>query len=360
MVEAAKAIVTFLTQPEWLITLSGIAMALFFWKRDQLVHPRVMLPVALASTLFFVLSCLNDNFRAIVTKPDNIPIVLLLVFVGFLFWLAMYQAVENDKRIANGLPPQEAADEPAKVTVWPNLVYTEMICIILMTVGLVIWSVFIKAPLEEPADPSDSPNPSKAPWYFLGLQEMLVYFDPWLAGVVFPGLIIVGLVAIPFIDRNPKGSGYYTFAERKFAISVFCFGFLVLWVLMVMLGTFLRGPNWNFFGPYEHWDVHKLVPLTNVNLSEYIYVKWMGQQLPESILVREGPGFVLIGLYFLALPPLMAKTFFKNFLRDLGFIRYNLMAFLFLFMLFLPIKMVLRWTMNLKYIVAIPEWFFNI
>ena len=80
---------------------------------------------------------------------------------------------------------------------------------------MIVWSILLKAPLEEPANPTDSPNPSKAPWYFLGLQEMLVYFDPWLAGVVLPSLIIVGLMAIPYIDTNPKGNGYFTFQRAQ-------------------------------------------------------------------------------------------------------------------------------------------------
>ena len=66
-------------------------------------------------------------------------------------------------------------------------------------------------------------------------------------------------MAIPFIDVNPKGSGYYTFKERKWEISIFLFGFVILWVMLIILGTFLRGPNWNFFGPYEFWDVHKVL-----------------------------------------------------------------------------------------------------
>ena len=105
--------------------------------------------------------------------------------------------------------------ESDRVWVWPDLVYTELISLILCSVLLIVWSIFLKAPLEQPANPANTPNPSKAPWYFLGLQEMLVYFDPWLAGVVLPGLIIAGLIAIPYIDKNPKGNGYYTFNERK-------------------------------------------------------------------------------------------------------------------------------------------------
>ena len=138
----------------------------------------------------------------------------------------------------------------------------------------------LQAPLEQPASSTVAPNPSKAPWYFLGLQEMLVYFDPWMAGVVLPTMIIVGLMAIPYIDTNKEGNGYYTIDKRKFAYITFQYGFLVLWVVLILLGTFLRGPNWNFFGPYEFWDLHKLIPLNNVNLSDIVWVQMLGQTKP--------------------------------------------------------------------------------
>src|SRR5579885_245365 len=100
---------------------------------------------------------------------------------------------------------------PDKVHTWPHLVKAEFLIGLLALIGLTIWSIVIDAPMEQPANPTKTPNPSKAPWYFLGLQEMLVYFDPWMAGVVLPSLIIVGLMAIPYIDTNKAGSGYYTF-----------------------------------------------------------------------------------------------------------------------------------------------------
>jgi hypothetical protein len=189
---------------------------------------------------------------------------------------------------------------------------------------------------------------------------MLVYFDPWLAGVVFPGLIIVGLMGIPYIDTNPKGNGYFTLKERKNEITVFLFGFLILWILLVILGTFLRGPNWNFFGPYEYWDVHKLEALVNVNLSEYIWVKGLGMGLPSNPFVREIFGFVVVLGYFLVIPTVLARKWFKGFYNTLGPARYHVMVFLLLSMAALPIKMVLRWLFNLKYIIGIPEYFFNI
>jgi hypothetical protein len=299
----------------------------------------------------------------------------MLFIVAFFTWLAFTRAVDNDQRIADGRPLFEQENND-KILVWPDLVYIELICMVVVTVVLVFWGMALQAPLEEPATAVKTPNPSKAPWYFLGLQEMLVYFDPWLAGVVLPSLILGGLMAIPYIDFNKKGNGYYCFEERKFAISTFLFGFLPLWIAMIVLGTFLRGPNWNFFGIYEYWDVHKLEALSNVNLSEYIWVysplSSLYGGLPVAaagsgvwsqighILLREGPGILAVLLYFMVLPPLLALTVFRNFFQKMGFIRFMVFSNLVLWMAILPAKMVLRWLFNLKYIVAIPEWFFNI
>src|SRR6266513_1683221 len=122
---------------------------------------------------------------------------------------------------------------PDKVHTWPYLVRLEMLVGTFVMAFMTVWSIVVDAPLEEPANPTKTPNPSKAPWYFLGLQEILVYFDPWFAGVVLPSLIIVGLMVIPYVDINPKGNGYYTWSERKFAISPFLVGFIGLWVGMI-------------------------------------------------------------------------------------------------------------------------------
>ena len=126
---------------------------------------------------------------------------------------------ERRPRSTEGVPPLEKLDDE-KVLVWPDLVYTELICMIALTAFLIFWAIWLQAPLEEPASSVKTPNPSKAPWYFLGLQEMLVYYDPWMAGVVLPSLIVVGLMAIPYIDFNKKGNGYYTINERKFAYII--------------------------------------------------------------------------------------------------------------------------------------------
>jgi hypothetical protein len=188
---------------------------------------------------------------------------------------------------------------------------------------------------------------------------MLVYFDPWLAGVVLPTLIVVGLMAIPYIDTNPRGNGYYSFRERKWEIGVFLYGFIVLWSFLIITGTFLRGPNWNFFGPFEYWDPNKLEPLVNIDLSELIWVKALGMPLPRLWVIREIFGIILV-LAYVGLPPLLAMGPFRRFYLKMGAPRYYVGAMLFLVMLALPIKMVLRWLFNLKYIVHIQEIFFNI
>jgi len=369
IVDALKDAINFLTKPEIFITLAAI---LLFWAINTraIWRPRAALIGFTLGAVFVGVSMLDPNFLLIVKKPDNVPIVAMLFLVGFFLWLSMYQAYGNDERIARGEPPMEATPKEAEKTwVWPDLVYTELLCMVIGMIVLVVWGMVFQAPIEEPANPARTPNPSKAPWYFLGLQEMLVYFDPWLAGVVLPSLIIVGLMAIPYIDTNPKGNGYFTFKERKVEISLFLFGFLILWVLLVLLGTFLRGPNWNFFGPYEYWDLHKLLALNNVNLSEYFWVKLLKTGIQDKpMLVRELPGIVLVGIYVFVLPGLLATRYrllgmpigLKKYYEKMGPWRYSVFVLLLLMMFSLPIKMVLRWLFNLKYIVAMPEIFFNI
>jgi cytochrome b/b6/petD-like protein len=354
-----KGIFNAVADPRLFFILAVGALVLLVWKREAVASNAAGYGVLGFLTLFFVWGTFDFNFRQIVTKPDNVPIVGLIFLMVFFVWYSVREGVLNDRRITAGQGPIEKA-ESDRVWVWPDLVYTELISLILCSVVLIVWSIFLKAPLEQPANPANTPNPSKAPWYFLGLQEMLVYFDPWLAGVVLPSLIIVGLIAIPYIDKNPKGNGYFTFAERKAEITIFLFGFVVLWSSLIVLGTFLRGPNWNFFGPFEFWDIHKLAALTNVNLSEYIWVRGLRTALPTNPLVREIGGILLVLFYVFVLPVLLAKGAFKAYYSKLGAPRFYVAVMLFLMMMSLPLKMLARWIFNLKYVVAIPEIFFNI
>ena len=355
-----KAIANAVADPRLFFSLAVALLAVIIWQREKVASNTFGYGALGLLAVFFSVGTFDPNFRLIVTKPDNVPIVGLIFLLVFFVWYSIREGVLNDRRMAAGGVPIEKT-ESDRVWVWPDLVYTELISLVLCGVVLIAWSILLKAPLEQPANPANTPNPSKAPWYFLGLQEMLVYFDPWLAGVVLPSLIIVGLIAIPYIDKNPKGNGYFTFAERKAEISIFLFGFGVLWCSLIVLGTFLRGPNWNFFGPFEFWDIHKLEALTNVNLSEYIWVRGLGMSMTTMPwFIREIFGILLVLLYVGVFPVMLGKTWFKSYYEKMGAPRYYVGAVLFLTMMSLPIKMLTRWIFNLKYIVAIPEFFFNI
>lgn len=183
------------------------------------------------------------------------------------------------------------------------------------------------------SNPGQAENPAKAPWYFLGLQEALVYFDPWFAGVVLPGIIVLGLIVIPYIDNNPKGNGYYTFRERKFAVSAFMSGY-IFWYILIYIGTALRGPFWSFFWPWEKWthDFPTPPPLHNMPLS-------VGMAL-------------LLGFYFVGLVvPILVNS---NFFNRIGVIRYVITMGLMLTMIGIVLKMFLRIAFNIKYIIATP------
>jgi len=349
-----------LAAPSLFFSIFTLAVfAMLIWRRF-FVQRKVALAMLGAAVLFFVFAVQNPGFHANVGKSDNVPIVFMLFLVGFFCWLSLSRAVRNDDRIARGEPPMEAEVIPKKVLVWPDLVYTEFICLLIGTAILIVWGMLLDAPLEEPANPNKTPNPSKAPWYFLGLQEMLVYYDPWLAGVVFPGLIIVGLMAIPYVDPNPKGNGYYTFRERPFAIVTFFYGFVVLWVSMIILMTFLRGPNQAFFGPFEPQNPHKVEATANVQFSQIFWEWGLDMNKPTFWLAREMPGILLVLGYLGVMPLMLGLTVFRKLLAQMGKPRYLAMVVMLLMMIALPIKMVLRWTVNLQYFVNIQELFLNI
>jgi hypothetical protein len=370
--EGFKSLINYISNPTILVTAVIVGFPFIFppsnWfyrihKKlglDKLWTMKGLIVMTSVTIAFFIFGLGDDNFKKIVLKPDNVPISGLIILLIFFTWLSMHQAYKNDKLIDQGKPVDEHYEAPNdKVLVWPDLVYVELISLILFSAFMLIWSIGLPAPLEQPANPSESPNPAKAPWYFLGLQEMLVYFDPWYAGVVLPTFIIIGLMAIPYIDSDPNGSGYFSYKNRMLSVSIYLFGWLVLWNVLIVIGTFLRGPNWGFFGPFEYWDPHRLEALTNVNLSELFYVKWFNTGLPSNILLREAPGLFIVFIIFAVLPPLFAKTLLKSFYDRLGSARYTIFVVLMLFGALLPVKMYLRWFFNLKYIISMPEFFFN-
>src|SRR6266545_1870360 len=133
-----------------------------------------------------------------------------------------------------------------KVHVWPHLLVVEFVASLLITAFLLLFSIFVNAPLQTLANPNRTPNPSKAPWYFLGLQELLTMFHPMVAGVTIPGVGLFGLILAPYTDRNPSNKP----EDRKFAISLMTM-FLMFWAVLVIIGVFFRGPGFNFTFPWR-------------------------------------------------------------------------------------------------------------
>ena len=142
-----------------------------------------------------------------------------------------------------GIEPED------EVLTWPHLIFREILLFMLISAFVLLLAIFWNAPLEEIANPVHPPNPAKAPWYFLGLQELVSYSAFW-GGVVVPALIVTALMALPYVDRRRKGVGVWFSRERKVAISVFSIC-LALAIGFTVVGTLFRGPNWSFQLPWK-------------------------------------------------------------------------------------------------------------
>ena len=210
----------------------------------------------------------------------------------------------------------------------------EFIAGLLFTFIIMVWSLYMDAPLKELANPSDTPLDERAPWYFIGLQELLVYFDPWLAGVVIPSILLVGLIVLPFIDPNKEsGIGRYSFRARPIAVSAFCFGY-AMWYILIVVGQFFRGPGRVFYWPWEDKAVAKAAPMV------------------EMVSFHIAGGFAFFILYF-GVCVVVPRLVFKSFYKTLGTIRYYIFVSLMAIMLLVPIKIFLRYVFDIKYILSL-------
>jgi len=331
----------------------------------------------------------NTLLRFYVMHCVAVPLV-----VGILLILHFWRIRKDSFSAA----PYEANEE--KVDVWPHLVKREYIGAAGTTIFIMIWSILQNAPLEAIANPNVTTNPSKAPWYFVGLQELLVYFDPWIAGVLLPGLIIVGLIAIPYIDTNPKGIGTYAWKERPFAIILFMLG-IVMWFTLIAIGYSLRGPNYAWYWPWESWASLKAAPAATWSVfgpkgvgaySMLIGIPLIGGLMGGSILApkliqKELSGKLVMGGFLAAVAALAAigmalgkmgategafllfflgASFYFGFvlpqrhIRTLDWPRYLVTMVLVVCTMGILLKMCARLTFNIKYLLTIPSISMNI
>jgi menaquinol-cytochrome c reductase cytochrome b/c subunit len=163
------------------------------------------------------------------------------------------QAIEG-KRVLGVVPGKPVAGERKKsdrddmVMVWPHLLVRHAVAAMGALLVVMIIAVLFDAPLREVANPQNTPNPEKAPWYFAALQELLSMFHPLVAGVLVPGAIVIGLVALPYIDR----SRFIQPRHRKVAVATFT-TFLTIWIILTLIGFMFRGPNWSWVWPWQEW-----------------------------------------------------------------------------------------------------------
>ncbi|MEE8484492.1 MAG: hypothetical protein V3S46_07820 [Nitrospinota bacterium] len=245
-----------------------------------------------------------------------------------------------------------------RVSSWPSFIW--IIFLMSFFITILLWGVsfLAYAPLEEAAEWAKTPNPAKAPWYFIGLQELLVYFDPWIAGVMLPTQILVGLILIPYVDITPLEQGHYNFNKRRFAVAFFTFG-IIFWFLLIVVGQFLRGPSWQIYWPIIDYDIGG-----NTWVREGVPFKEAGSEL-KSLPLGVGLGLLIGFAVFGMILPLVAPRIFpkaklskmvKEYVSELGYIKYVVVQSHVLMMLGTVGKIFLRLAFGVKYIIETP-WF---
>ncbi|MBI4057008.1 MAG: cytochrome b N-terminal domain-containing protein [Elusimicrobia bacterium] len=310
--------------------------------------------------------------------------VAVPLLVGVLLILHFWR-IRKDSFSAAPRDPNEE-----KVEVWPNLIVREYMAAAGCVLVILLWSVLQNAPLEVVANPNVTPNPSKAPWYFVGLQELLVYFDPWIAGVVIPTVIIIGLMAIPYLDEDPRGVGYYSIRERPFANTLFLLG-IAMWFILIFIGYFCRGPNYQWYWPWESWLKVKAPPPPTWSLPMWagglLLLAYFGLGLVAPKLIQKDinwkkaflwcgaalTGFSLIclfqGITWDRLPWLYFFGFAyflfgflvpQRYIRTLSWTRYIVTMSLVLMMMGVLLKMGLRLGFDIKYVFTLPQFSLNI
>jgi quinol-cytochrome oxidoreductase complex cytochrome b subunit len=331
----------------------------------------------------------NTLLRFYVLHCVAVPLI-----VGILLILHFWRVRKDSFSAA----PREPNEE--KVEVWPHLVAREYIAAGICLVAIMVWSILMQAPLDLQANPNVTPNPSKAPWYFVGLQELLVYFDPWIAGVLFPGLIIAGLTAIPYIDPSPKGVGYYSLKERPFANTMFLLG-IFMWFALIGIGYYCRGPNFAWYWPWESWLIQKAPPpdtwsvfgpagvgryswLIGVPLLGAFSAAWL--VLPKLI-QKELPLLKTFGAFFAAFAALLVAGHFalhltglqigyllffgsaffffgfqmpQAYIRNLDWVRYAITMVFVISTMSVLLKMGARLGFDIKYVLTLPAVSLNI
>jgi len=290
-----------------------------------------------------VLSKIN-MFSYLLHEPDALAFFLLLLLIVAGITLGLIYGYKYDRQQDH--QQDKAVKEQSLVTTWPHLIRIELQAALIDLLLLAWWAILLEVPVGAKADPGTTPPLAKAPWFFVGIQEMLQYFDPWLAGVVLPLFTIIGLAALPYLDTNPTGNGHYTLRNRPVALIILAV-LLFWWLIPMAVGLLLRGEHWAFQAVWRSSPLDNLQFSTQVSLAQKMHLSPVTGQVLG--------GFICLGPFFLlALSWLRSRKYFWA-LR-LGFARYFFAGSLLLVLTGVVIKVALLLMFNIRYIWVTP-WF---
>ena len=338
--EAFKALVDHLASPPWLFTL---ALALFLACRGsrRLWTPAAGAALLVAALALAGLGLSDEGLRHRILHPERLPVAVLCVASLALLWLEMRRAHRHGGAAVAGGPP---ADGPSFST-------ADAVAATAVGLALVACALVFPPRLGQMADPSTRPDFVKAPWFFVGLQELGHYVHPWVAYGAVPVLLLSGLLGLPWLAGGAAGT-----ARGR---ALFLLGWLFVWLGPMVVGALLRGPGWRAFGPFEPWETGPAEPPPRA-LSEIFWSRWLGTVEPASWWLRELPGALLLGGYFVLLPLALTRWkatrgVFAGTLEALGPWRFYTAALWVLSLLLLPLKMYGRWLLDVGSWIHVPE-----
>ncbi len=296
--------------------------------------------------VFLGIGLSDDVHRRLLLHPERLPVVVLVLSSVAVLWLEMRRfylpAGQYSEAPRLGRPPAMRSVDATVAT----------------AVGLVLVALVLLRPpaLGAEADPAARPVSVKAPWFLVGLQELDTYFDPWVPYRLLPLLLVAGLLGLPWLETGDDGGG-----RRR---ALFLLGWLLLWLSPMAVGALLRGPNWNAFGPFEAWDPTRPAPPVPRPLSEIFWLVWLRGSQPASWWLRELPGMLLLGGYFLLLPQALRRLAltrgaFETYLKAMGPWRFRAALAWVLAVMIVPLKMYGQWLLDIGYWIHLPELSFN-
>lgn len=283
--------------------------------------------------------------------PDFFAALLLLVLIGVAIWLSLshWRRCRREQPIEDTSRPTAQA-EPEQVTSWPYLLRIELLATLLIILLVSWWAILGRLPIDAPMDPEVTPPIAKAPWFFVGVQELLHYFDAWLAGVMLPLIIVVGLCALPYLtstsshEENTQQLSKWS-SRRPTVIA----GALLLfvWLFLIVVGLFFRGENW-LWRPVWHWgQLVELQPVRMRSLAQLLHLSGRVGEIVEGLLVV-GP--------FIALAAFWPRLKKLPWAKARGFARYYLSGALLIILSGVVFKIIALYLFGVRYFWVTP-WF---